>query len=286
MNKKFLITGSSGQLAVEFKLFFDDNNIAYSAPEEKDLDITNAAQLEAVIAGEKPDVILNCAAYNQVDKVEEEPEAAFKINADAVENLALLCKKYNIFLVHFSSDYVFDGTKQGFYIESDKTNPINKYGQSKLKGEEAVIKHLDKYLILRLSWVIGRGKQNFLFKVHSWAKEKEVLQISADEVSVPTYTEDIVDVGIMAIERRLIGLYHLTNNGYCSRYELAKYFITKMGLSNLIMPVPMSTFEVKAPRPKFSAMSGGKISRQLGVSIPKWEYGVDRFVKIFKDSLK
>lgn len=279
MSKSFLITGSNGQLATEFKLFFDDNNFSYSSPEEKDLDITSAENLEAVISSEKPEIIINCAAYNHVDKAEDDPDTAFKVNSEAVGNLAVLCKKYGIFLVHFSSDYVFDGTKQGFYIESDIANPINKYGQSKLKGEAAVINHLEKYLIMRLSWVFGSGKQNFLSKVFDWSKEKQVLEISADEVSVPTYTEDVVDVVMMAIEKRINGLYHLNNSGYCSRYELAKYFIGKMGMPNLVLPVPMSNFKTKAPRPRFSAMSNGKISRQLNITIPKWEYGVDRFVK-------
>lgn len=282
MSKKFLIIGSSGQLATEFKTYFAENEISYSAPEEKDLDITNEEQLEAVIIQEKPEVILNCASYNQVDKAEEDEVGAFKVNAQAVENLALACKKHNIFIVHYSSDYVFDGKKGNLYIESDSVNPLNIYGKSKLKGEEAIAKHLDKYLIFRLSWVIGMGAQNFLFKLQAWAKEKEVLQISADEVSVPTYTEDIVDVTLMSIEKELNGLYHLTNSGYASRYELAKYFIAKMGLGNLVIPIAMSTFVTKAKRPGFSAMSNGKISKQLGVPIPKWEYGVDRLIKRIK----
>ena len=282
MNKKFLLTGSSGQLATEFKAYFSENDVKYTAPQEKDFDITDVRQLETVIVSEKPDIILNCAAYNQVDKAEEEQDTAFKINSEAVENLALLCKKHKVFLVHYSSDYVFDGEKGNLYTESDTPNPLNVYGKSKLRGEEAVIKHLDQYLILRLSWVIGLGSQNFLFKLQGWAKEKAVLQISADEVSVPTYTEDIVNVTLQAIERQLNGLYHLTNNGYCSRYELAKYFITKMGMDNLVVPVPLSTFFTKATRPVLSAMSNSKISSQLDIAIPKWEYGVDRFIERIK----
>jgi dTDP-4-dehydrorhamnose reductase len=282
MNKKFLITGSSGQLATEFKAYFSQNDVKHAAPQEKDFDITDVRQLEAVIISEKPDIILNCAAYNQVDKAEEDQETAFKINTQAVENIALLCNKYNVFLVHYGSDYVFDGGKGNLYTESDSPNPLNVYGKSKLRGEEAVIKHLDQYLILRLSWVIGFGSQNFLFKLQGWAKEKAVLQISADEVSVPTYTEDIVGVTLLAIEKRLNGLYHLTNSGYCSRYELAKYFITKMGMDNLVVPVPLSTFPTKATRPVFSAMSNSKISSQLDIAIPEWEYGVDRLIERMK----
>jgi len=282
MDKTFLITGASGQLAKEFQAYFTDNNIKFSAPAEEELDVTDAGKIEAAIGQLKPDIILNCAAFNDVDKAEDEPDKAFRVNTEAVKNLVSMCKKYNVFLVHYSSDYVFDGKKEGFYTEKDTPNPLNKYGESKLRGEEEVIRHLSNYLVIRSSWVIGGGKQNFLYKVSEWAKEKPVLRISADEVSVPTYTEDIVDVTMLALEKKLFGLYHLVNSGYCSRYELAKYFVQKMGLPNLVLPVPINTFGIKTPRPLFSAMSNEKISKQLNISIPKWEYGVDRFVKGFK----
>lgn len=280
-----MITGCNGQLAKEFKFLFTKDGVNYVAPGKDQLDILNRAQVEKFLVDEKPDIVLNCAAYNLVDKAEDEKDLAFRINAEAVGNLAALCKKYNIFLVHYSSDYVFDGAKKGLYTEEDAANPLNAYGMSKLQGEQSVQKQLTNYLILRLSWLFGKGKQNFLYKFYQWTREKEVIEISADEVSVPTYTEDVVDITLLALENGLTGLYHLTNSGYASRYELAKYFIEKMNLNNLLIPVPMSTFNAKAKRPCFSVMSNAKISKTLDVSIPRWEYGVDRIIEIVKEGL-
>jgi dTDP-4-dehydrorhamnose reductase len=284
-NNKILIAGAGGQLGREFRLQLEDSGLDFSAPEESELDITKPEAVEKVIQETKPTVILNCAAYNAVDKAEDEADLALRVNGAAVENLAQLCKKHTIFLVHYGTDYVFDGKKEDFYVEEDPTSPINKYGETKLAGEEAVKKHLTNYLILRLSWVIGRGTQNFLYKLHGWAKDGDILKISADEVSVPTYTEDVVDVTLLALEKHLKGLYHMTNSGYCSRYELARYFLRKMDMRNLVIPVSLESFDTKAKRPAFSAMSNAKISKALDISIPKWEYGVDRFAEIFKQEL-
>lgn len=278
MDKTFLIIGSGGQLAKEFALFLMKNGNKYSAPGEKELDITDPKELDLVIRQLKPDVILNCAAYNAVDKAEEDQKTAFKVNAEAVEDLALLCKKYGIFLVHFSSDYVFDGKKNNIYIETDETNPLNVYGKSKLAGEEAIIKHLDNYLVLRLSWVFGKGTQNFLHKLSQWVKQKKVLKVSSDEISVPTYTEDVVSATFLALERGLKGLYHLTSTGYCSRFELAKYYIEKMGFDCEVIPVPLASFNIRTPRPLFSAMSNQKLSKELKIIIPGWRDEVDKYI--------
>lgn len=278
---KFLITGASGQLGREFQDILADSGRSFVAPDEEVFDITSPEKMEAVIKAEKPTIIVNCAAYNAVDKAEKDPDAAMSVNAKAVEDMAILAKKYGIFLIHYSSDYIFDGKKKGIYTEDDKPKPINEYGKSKLKGEEAIQEHLKDYLIFRLSWVIGNGTQNFLYKLHTWTSEKDVIQVSADEVSVPTYTEDIVDVTLMALDKGLKGVYNLTNSGYCSRYELAKYFVKKMGLATLVIPVALATFKTAAKRPLFSVMTNEKITKALDITIPKWEYGVDRFVEMF-----
>ncbi len=276
-----LLTGSSGQLSQEFldmKVTGNIPNFDFAAPCEKEFDITDFNQVEALVTKLKPQIILNCAAYNNVDAAETDEVTAFKVNTEAVANLARICKKHNIFLVHYSSDYVFDGKKGTLYTEEDAPNPINKYGGSKLKGEEAIMQELKDFLIFRLSWVIGKGKQNFLYKLSEWAKSNPELKISADEISVPTFTQDIVNVTLLALNKRITGLYHLTNSGHCSRYELASYFIKKAGLNNSLVAVPKSTFALPAARPAFSAMSNAKISTKLGINIVKWESGVDRYL--------
>lgn len=280
----FLITGSNGQLAKEFQKFFRSHKVKFAAPSESQLDIADFKKTQDVISRLKPTTILNCAAYNLVDDAEGKSSQAFRVNSSAVENLALVCRLQKIFLVHYSTDYVFDGKKGDFYNESDRPNPVNKYGLSKLQGELAIRKNLNQFLIFRLSWVFGQGKQNFLCKVLQWAKKGAILKINSDEVSVPTYTKDVVHATMRALEKNLRGIYHLTNSGYASRYEWAKYFIGKAGLKNTVIPVPSDHFPTKARRPIASLMSNAKISKKLGIVIPPWEDAVDRFVKDLRTS--
>ena len=263
---------------MEFQKILTERNLRFAAPIEEECDITDFDKMEEMIDRIRPDIIINCSAYNAVDEAEEESELAYLVNSSAVENLAALCRKNNIFLVHFSSDYVFDGKKDNLYKEEDEVNPLSMYGKSKLQGEQAVLGNNARSLVFRLSWVIGKGQQNFLFKLRQWAKKSPVLKISADEVSAPTFTETVVDVTLKALSKELSGLYHLTNSGYASRYELAKYYIQYRQMNNLIIPVPMSTFKTKAKRPGFSAMSNAKLSTALGITILDWKEALRRYV--------
>ena len=277
--KKVLISGASGQLSREFQGILSKRAIDFTAPEEKDWDITDFNRTKEIIKEIKPDVIINCAAYNLVDEAQDNYRLAYSVNSEAVENLAGICKEERIFLVHYSSDYVFDGQKQDLYVEDDMTNPVNVYGKSKLKGEQAIQSISPAYLIFRLSWVIGGGKQNFLYKVRQWAQKSKPLKIVSDEVSIPTFTEDIVNITLLSLKKGIAGLFHLTNSGYASRYELARYFVNKMGLDNIIIPVSINNFKTKARRPLFSPMSNSRIAKTLGISISTWQESMDKFVR-------
>ena len=285
-NKKFLISGASGQLAKEFQKVLPERKINFIAPAEKDWDITNFKQTKEIIDELKPGIIINCAAYNLVDEAEENPELTYSVNSEAVKNLARICKEGQIFLVHYSSDYVFDGQKQDLYIEDDTTNPLNVYGKSKLKGEQAIQSILSDYLIFRLSWVFGGGAQNFLYKVRQWAKKSEVLKVASDEVSVPTYTEDVVYVTLFALEKRISGLFHAANSGHASRYDFAKLFVEKMGLNNRVAPVSIKSFATKTKRPLFSAMSNKAISKTLDIAIPMWEESLEKYIRVCKEDFR
>jgi dTDP-4-dehydrorhamnose reductase len=278
-NKKILILGSAGQLAQEFIKVLSEQVFTYFAPREEESSISDFKQINRLIEKIAPDIIINCAAYNAVDAAEDDPELAYLVNFRSVENLALTCRQAGIFLVHFSSDYVFDGGKENLYNEEDPTNPLNVYGKSKLAGEEVVLKLMSAFLVFRLSWVFGRGIQNFLHKLSGWAEKNPILKISADEVSIPTYTEDVVRVTLQALDSDLTGLYHLTNSGYASRYELARYYFRQKKLENLIIPVALNTFESKAKRPLFTALSNEKLQNELGIVIPSWQSGVDRLLQ-------
>jgi dTDP-4-dehydrorhamnose reductase len=277
---RYLITGGNGQLAAAFIRRFESRSLDFSAPDELVLDITDADKTDACVASAKPDIILNCAAYNLVDKAEQEPDRAFSVNDAGPRNLAVAAHRHDAVLVHYSSDYVFDGRKEtALYGEGDATNPLNQYGRSKLAGEQSVREVLgDRSLVFRLSWVFGEGKQNFIAKLLEWSAAQEYLRIACDEFSAPTWTETVVDVTLNALDQGVSGLYHLTNSGYCSRYEWAKAILRKKGINKFIRPVSMESFQLPAKRPKFSAMSNQTITNKLDISIPAWEEAVGRFL--------
>lgn len=266
---KYLITGANGQLGSKFKETLEN---CYPFTKE-DLDITNINKVLHVFNRLKPDVVLNCAAYNLVDKAEEEFDKALSINAIGVLNLAMACKEVGAFLVHYSSDYVFDGKKEGLYNEDDFTNPLSKYGLSKYIGEQLLptVLDRDKYLLFRTSWVYGEGKQNFLYKLQQWAQNNEYLRIACDEFSVPTSTRTIVEVTLTALRNGAVGLYHLVNSGYASRYEWAKEYLELKGIKKFVYPAYQHEFKLPAKRPRWSAMSNDKICKDLGIEIRSWK---------------
>lgn len=275
---KYLITGAKGQLAREFIKTFERQGTDFVAFGKEELDITDFDKVLKTIKDIKPDVVINCSAYNLVDKAEEEFEKALRVNTFGVSNLAIACAETGAFLIHYSTDYVFDGKKEGLYTEEDQPNPLNKYALSKLLGEEAVRNYLENYLIFRVSWVYGEGTQNFLYKLEQWAKEREYLKVACDEFSVPTSTRTIVEVTLKALERGLTGLYHLVNSGYASRYEWAKEYFRLKGIKKFIYPAYQHEFNLTAKRPRWSAMSNGKICKELGLEIKEWKEEMEIFI--------
>jgi len=277
---KYLIIGKHGQLAKEFQRLLSSKGEEYIALSHEEADVRDYVKLNKVFEAYKPEVVINCSAYNQVDKAESDYEEAMKVNALGPYNLALLCKEYGLFLVHYSTDYVFDGSKsEGLYTEVDEPNPLNKYGLSKLLGERFAMQTAHNMLLLRVSWVFGEGTQNFVYKVLNWSKGREVLQVSVDEVSVPTWARRIAMVSYEAIHKGLTGLYHLVSSGHASRYEWAKQVLKLCHKENLVVPVPADSFNLPAKRPKFSAMSNERISAELGIRLPDWESDLEEYLR-------
>ncbi|WP_457640400.1 dTDP-4-dehydrorhamnose reductase [Persephonella sp.] len=278
---KYLILGKNGQLGQAFQKALKKENKDFLALSHQECDISDLNKVLEIFNSYKPDIVLNCAAYNLVDKAEEEYWNSYKTNALGVRNLAYASSLYNAYFVTYSTDYVFDGEKEnGLYTEEDIPNPINEYGKGKLTGEKWVMEeNLKKSLILRTSWVYGEGKQNFIYKLMQWAENSKYLKIAYDEVSVPTSTRTIVDVSLKAVEQGLTGLYHLTNSGYASRYEWAKKILELKGIKKFIYPVSKDIFNLPAKRPKFSAMDNGIISKKLNLEIPFWDKEVELFFK-------
>jgi len=276
---KILIAGANGQLARAFQKSLQGSHYRVTALDKTQMDIGEMSNVSEALSIYKPDMVINCAAYNFVDKAEEDEKIAFRVNAEGVRNLASECRKNGVFLVHYSTDYVFDGTKEGLYTEDDTPNPLNKYARSKLTGEQYLEEETDNFLLFRVSWVFGEGTQNFLHKLNEWAMNKKILKIVCDQVSIPTYTQDIVNVTMFAIGKGLKGLYHLANSGYASRYEVARYYLEKLGHDTLVMPVTSAYFPSPARRPYFSALSSQKLSEELNIDMPHWKTGIDRYIE-------
>ncbi|WP_448588132.1 dTDP-4-dehydrorhamnose reductase [Thermocrinis sp.] len=275
---KFLITGAKGQLAREFIKTFESSGVEFISLSKEELNIADFDGVFKTFREINPDIVINCAAYNQVDLAEKDPTDTFKVNSVGVYNLALACRELGAKLIHYSTDYVFDGTKQGLYTEEDAPNPLSQYGRSKLLGEGLIKQAMEKsYLIFRVSWVYGEGKQNFIYKLLQWAKDKEVLQIAFNEVSVPTYTGFIVEKTLKSIEKGLEGLYHLVPRSYASRYEWARLALKLMGIKKILIPVQKEIFSLPARRPDFSAMSCDRIEKEIGEEFEEWDEVFKRF---------
>ncbi|OGR69950.1 MAG: dTDP-4-dehydrorhamnose reductase [Elusimicrobia bacterium GWD2_63_28] len=280
---RVFITGSKGQLGSAFVERFSANGWDYAAADLDTLDISNPNAVMDALMAYRPALIINCAAYNLVDKAETEKEKAYAVNAEAVRYMALAARKLEATFVHYGTDYVFDGTKGEPYSEGDKPNPLNAYGLSKLKGEEYALQTPGS-LVFRLSWVFGKGNQNFIHKLAGWAEKPGPLKISSDEISVPTYAEDIVDVTLEALKCGLSGTWHLTNTGACSRYDWAKQILKERGIEKEVIPASMADFKLPARRPAFSAMSNAALTRELAITIPTWQEATAKFIKSIEAS--
>jgi len=278
---KYLITGANGQLAREFISKLEGKNVYYFDREK--LDISDERNLREAIDYVKPDIFINCAAYNNVDLAESEKEKSFSINSAALKNIALFSYKYKTKIIHFSTDYVFDGSRSELYKEDDIPNPINTYGRSKLEGEKNLKSNYENYIIFRVSWVYGEGKQNFIYKLMNWAKNYKKLRISTDEVSIPNSTSFIVNIVLKAIDNDLKGLWHLASCGYVSRYEWAKKVFEILKIDIEIEKAKQNDFNLPAKRPPFSAMSNDNIRNVLWVDIKRWDEYLYDFLKSRKE---
>lgn len=277
---KYLILGGKGQLAQEFAKSLEGRAEVLVA-DRSVCDLTQEEQIRRVIESFNPDYVLNCAAYNLVDLAEGEGKTVcYAVNCVAPGAVAKICAEKDILFVHFSSDYVFAGDKKdGLYAEEDEASPLSEYGKSKLAGEDLIKQYSTKYLVFRTSWVYGDGIQNFIYKLGQWLEKAEYLNISCDEFSVPTSTKTLVSVTLKALEQGLTGLYHVTNSGFCSRYELVQEYLSLTKKNIPLYPVTRGSFNLPAKRPFFSAMSSKKIVQTLDVTIPSWQMALKEFLE-------
>jgi len=276
---KILITGAGGQLGREWVHSLEKTEHTVLALNSADLDITDAVSTEQKVAEFEPDLLINCAAYTAVDRAEEEPEAAFLVNETGAENLAAACKKNGAKLVHYSTDYVFEGSRSdqeklpGGYREDHSPNPQNIYGKSKRAGEKAIEKVFDNWLIIRVSWLCGRYGKNFIKTILRLAGEKEQLPVVNDQTGSPTYCFDVVEKTIRLVELNQKGYFHISSEGETTWFSLARELIDKSGLNTEVKPVSSGEFTTVAERPAFSYLNTDKI-RALGLEPAGWKEGL------------
>lgn len=281
---KILLTGSNGQLGHDFKKIFNKKNIEYIATDYKELDITNDEDLNKFFQeNEGITHVINCAAYNDVDKAETDKKV-WLLNAKAPKKLAEFSKKIGAIFVTYTTDFVFDGEKNSPYMEDDKTNGISEYGKSKAQGEKDVLEAYDKSFVIRTSWVFGIANNNFNKQVINWSKSRNELNIVDDQVSVPTYSMDLAEFSWKLIQTEKFGLYHITNDGIASKYDQAKYVLEKIGWKGTLGRAKTADFNLPAKRPPYSKLDSSKVEKLLGEKIPTWQSGIDRFLEEMKEN--
>jgi len=274
-----LITGSNGQLGSEIQKLSTNYNYNFFFTTKDTLDITNKNSVKEFVKQNSIDVIINCAAYTAVDKAESEQKEANLVNKKAVKNLAQISKENSIKFIHISTDYVFDGKNFKPYIEYDITNPQGVYGQTKLDGEEAMIKISPlNSIIIRTSWVYSSFGNNFVKTMLKLGKQKNELDVVFDQIGTPTYAVDlaktILDI-LPKIQNKKIKIYHYSNEGVVSWYDFAKAIFEISNIDIKINPIQTKDYSTKAIRPNYSVLDKSKIKKKFNITIPYW-----------KDSLK
>lgn len=278
--RKILLTGKNGQVGWELQ-----RSLAclgeVVAVDRQALDIASADSIRAVIREVKPHLIVNPAAYTAVDKAESEPERAMAVNGVAPGVMAEEAKRLGALLIHYSTDYVFDGTKDTPYVEDAAPNPLNVYGKTKLAGEEAVSAVAGAHLILRTSWVYGARGKNFMLTILRLAQERPELKIVADQFGAPTWSRLIAEMTVQILAQRLghwnelNGTYHASASGKTSWHGFATAILECARRGIPLLPIATAEYPLPAPRPKNSVLSNEKLRREFGLVMPDWRRGLD-----------
>lgn len=284
-----MLTGKNGQVGWELQRTLAPLGEVIALGRQE-LDLTKPDQIRERIKEIKPNLIVNAAAYTAVDKAEKEPKLAFAVNAVAPAVLAEEAKHVGAVLVHYSTDYVFDGTKTTPYTEEDEPNPINVYGKSKWEGEQAIKAAEIPYFIFRTSWVYGLRGKNFLLTILQLVRERDEIRVVNDQTGAPTWSRMIAEATALILARghsffvEKTGIYHLSNGGCTSWYGFAKKIIAGVfgaGFKTRLVPIPSSEYPTPSRRPAYSVLSNNKLAGQCGLVMPEW----DRALELVLESL-
>jgi dTDP-4-dehydrorhamnose reductase len=278
---RILITGAQGQVGRSLIQALSHHTV--SAFSKSELDITNSEQVSAALEKADPHIVINTAAYNAVDEAETRPVVAYEVNENGPLTLAILTAHNEIPLLHFSTDYVFDGKSNDPYMEDAKPNPQSVYGKSKLAGELAVQKNNPDHYIVRTAWVYHEVGKNFPNTILSLADKPEVRVVN-DQIGCPTYAPHLAEAVVKLIERGPVsGIYHLAGSGKASWYDVARELYRRMEIKTPVVPVSTKEFPRPAKRPAHAVLASTKL---LDISLPPWEQGLDEFVKQTKNKQK
>ncbi|KDE62227.1 dTDP-4-dehydrorhamnose reductase [Fusobacterium necrophorum DJ-1] len=251
----------------------------YIATDIQELDITDIAKVREFVQRRKISCVINCAAYNNVDKAEDEPELCKKINTEAPRDLAIIAKEIGAEYMTYSTDFVFDGKKKSPYIEEDIPNPLSVYGRTKYEGEQEVLKANSNSFVIRTSWVFGIANNNFNKQVIAWSQSKNELFIVDDQISSPTYSRDLAYFTWKLLQTKKYGLYHFSNAGEASKYDQAKYVLDRIGWKGNLKRAKTNDFILKAKRAEYTKLDSSKLEKLIGEKIPSWKLEIDSFLK-------
>lgn len=266
---KYLIAGGTGQLGTELTNLMKVTGRSYISLGSEDMDILDKNKVRKILRAENPSVVFHCAAYTAVDKAEEEKELNWKVNVEGTKNVAEICKELGCIFVYISTDYVYNGESSKEYKENDLLNPINEYGKAKLAGEKEVQKLLDKYYIIRTSWVFGKYGANFFYTMKKLAQSHKQLNVVSDQLGRPTETKTLANFMVHLVESKQdFGVYNLSNEGRCSWYEFAQEILKDEQVE--VKPILSKDYPQKARRPKNSVMCIEK-AKNTGFNIPHWK---------------
>lgn len=282
---RILVIGSQGMLGrdlVSRLPNFSDSKfpcIEVVAANHEHIDITHGPNTSTFVAQIRPDVIVNCVAFTDVDACETRISDAFAVNANGAKNVALAGKETGAKVIHISTDYVFDGTKNESYIETDKPNPLSIYGKSKLEGELAIQEISDNYAIIRTAWLYGLYKKNFVTTMLNLGRKNRSVSVVTDQCGCPTYTADLSYAIWKIISLNLRGLYHVTNDGTCSRYEWAKKIFALTGDQVSVLPVKTADYKRAATVPQNSSLNCTKYANASGHKMRLWQEALEEYIK-------
>lgn len=272
-----LVTGANGQLGSEVRVLASmRQNHNFTFVDVDQMDLSHEETIQNFFRGKHFDFIINCAAYTAVDKAEEDINTAYSINSNAVRIIASICKEKDIRLIHISTDYVFDGSRNLPISEDVLTNPLSVYGKSKLEGEGHVLEQLQNAYIIRTAWVYSTFGKNFVKTIATLGKSRAELNVVVDQIGSPTYARDLAQAILIIVDSIHLrgvdfpGIYHFSNEGIISWYDLAHFIVKFYNLPCKLNPIPSEEYKTVAVRPKFSGLDKRKIKKTFGIEVPHW----------------